>query len=105
MAMKPAKVGKKTSKNVKKRNLNKTRRAVEMLDASAINLQDLMQDHQPQSAKSVLDSKQMKQALRDDEVEKVQKQKAEQELASQMELITGIAIGESKSDKRKDKKK
>jgi hypothetical protein len=91
--MTKSKISKKPSKHVRKRNTTRTRQAVEKLDASLENVLVLMQVHQPQKNKSVLDSKQMKEALRSDEEQKDRKKRAEAELASQLEMITGMDLG------------
>lgn len=95
--MTKSKIAKKPSKHVRKRNIARTRQAVEKLDASLENVLVLMQVHQPQKT-SVLDSKQMKEALKDDEEQKGRKKRADDELASQLEMITGMDLG-SKSER------
>ena len=77
--MTKSKIAKKPSKHVRKRNIARTRQAVEKLDASLENVLVLMQVHQPQKTNSVLDSKQVKKAL-----------------ASQLEMITGMDLGKGK---------
>ena len=94
--MTKSKIAKKPSKHVRKRNIARTRQAVEKLDASLENVLVLMQVHQPQKTNSVLDSKQMKKAVRADEEKKDRKKRADDELASQLEMITGMDLGKGK---------
>lgn len=88
------------AKHTRKSTSTKNRQAVENLDLSLENVHQLMQAHQPEKDRGVLDSKLMREDLAVDEHAKREKTRADTELAGQMELLTEMGLGGETREKR-----